>query len=117
LNLPVDVAQCYLVCIFVRNDYENPRLTGRIEWSLTVNKRLLHTEDIALSSVRRSLTVALSGARSIEVELELRALRDCEPWHWGWASTTFIDGILLTGSATIITGSASPPILNSHMKV
>jgi hypothetical protein len=92
---PANPTRHHLISIFVTNDYENPSLSGRVEWRLTVNGNQVHTEDIALSGARKKLKAFLSGAKQIEIELELRALCDCEPWHWGEASTTFIDGIMI----------------------
>ena len=95
LVLPADPARHYLVSVFVKNDYENPSLGGRIEWRLAINGNPVHSEDIALAATRRKLKAFFSGAKRIEIELELRALADCEPWHWGEASTTFIDGVMV----------------------
>jgi 2-polyprenyl-3-methyl-5-hydroxy-6-metoxy-1,4-benzoquinol methylase len=110
LNLPAEASRYYLVCVVLKNDFENPRLAGRVAWSLWINGTKLHTEDIALSSERRHLTAAISQVERIEIQLELRALRDCEPWHWGTASTTFIDGITIQSSSTAIIGDKCRPI-------
>ncbi len=95
LVVPADPSRKYLVSVFVKNDYENPRFRGRVAWHVAINGTPIYSEDIALSAQRRRLKAFLSEAKRIEIELELRALCDCEPWHWGAASTTFIDGIMI----------------------
>jgi methyltransferase family protein len=95
LRLPAEPARKYLVCVFVKNDYQSTSLTGRVEWRLAINNTPVHAEDIAVAATRRKLKAFVSAADHIEVELELRALRDCEAWHWGEASTTFIDGVMV----------------------
>jgi 2-polyprenyl-3-methyl-5-hydroxy-6-metoxy-1,4-benzoquinol methylase len=105
LRLPISVDGPWdqYLSLTVRNNYENKALTGRIDWSVFVNDILVHNEDIGLRGRPRRLTSLIRTSDSeVELKVVLRALRDCEPWHWGNASTTFVEFVTLQAFDAVV---------------
>ena len=62
LPLPAEKGASYRLSLEVENRYENKKLTGRIEWTLYVDDRLVHQEDIALSRQAKKFELEIEKA-------------------------------------------------------
>jgi hypothetical protein len=96
LPLPAKKGASYRLSLEVENRYENKKLTGRIEWTLYVDERLVHQEDIALSRQAKKFELEIEKAGPVvTLKIVLKALKNCEPWTWGGASKLFIGNVRL----------------------
>lgn len=97
LSIPATSGTTQRLSLRVHNSYQNAKYTGRVCWILRVDGREFHIEDISTSREPRSFDIPVEDpGATVELEIELRALRNCEPWKWGRASRLFIDRIRLT---------------------
>ncbi len=97
LTIPTTPGEAKQLSLRVHNSYRNEKYPGRIAWTLKINSKDCHTEDISADGAANELAVAIdAGADLVELELRLDALRNCEPWSWGDASKVWIDQVKLT---------------------
>jgi len=85
-QLKTDPGQGYILFVSIQSPYMKPKNIGRMEYRILINGAIIMKEDIALWGLPNGVTI-LFQARDDEcaMEVEIIAIKDCEPWSWGRA--------------------------------
>ncbi|GAE92453.1 hypothetical protein JCM21714_1456 [Gracilibacillus boraciitolerans JCM 21714] len=83
-----------MVSFVLHNSYQKPRNKGRIQYSVILEGKKIHKEDIALSNKENFFNLKLTPKKNqITLRIKLEAMKNCESWSWGSASRTKFYGL------------------------
>ncbi|MCM3443781.1 hypothetical protein [Metabacillus halosaccharovorans] len=84
------------ITIHVTNPFINPSLRGRLEYRISINNKVLIKEDIAFWKDQNIINIYLTkGYEQIKLSVQVCALKNCEPWKFGYAGRLFLSNLSL----------------------
>lgn len=101
--------------LLVQNSYRHdPAMAGRLVIEVLIDGNPLFHQDVAVEVGANEIDVSLPW-RSVPVELEvrLRALRDCESWNWGPAVSVSVSGVTSYRAGSLVGWRTSQVVVPS----
>lgn len=95
-RVSVENGKGYLLVLGLQSPYERRKLHGRIEYLVKLDGIEICSEDIADWSHLNLIQIVFQ-AQSDEcvLDVEIRAIRDCEAWNWGRAAKVIVQSMSL----------------------
>lgn len=92
--IPVKRDQGYNIVLVIQSPYERRKLHGRIEYLIRLDGVEICSEDIADWSRMNLIQIVFQGqSEKCLLEVEIRAIKDCETWNWGQAAKLFVQSL------------------------
>lgn len=95
-RIPVETGSGYLMVLGIQSPYERRKLRGRMEYLVKLDGVEICYEDIADWSQLNLIQIVFQAqSNECVLEVEIRALRDCETWNWGRAAKVVVQSVSL----------------------
>lgn len=113
LRIPATPGEGVRAELWIQQKYgERPQFRGRLAYEVLADGEVIFAQDVVEWQPRNTVWVARRAQRDhVEISVRLVALRDCENWNWGKATTMTIEAarsLPWDGGSDLAWGASSP---------
>lgn len=99
IPLKTDGSSRYHCILNIRSYYENLKNVGRLKYQVLLNDVPLLEEDISQWKETNQVNIHFKSLTTAEIlKIRVIAIKNCEDWNWGKASTIIIENVALRKS-------------------
>jgi len=113
LKVPCVPSEGIRVELWLKQKYgEKRQFAGRLAYEVIVDSEVLFRQDVTEWNPRNTVWIAkVPEQTELDIRVRLVALRDCEDWNWGKATSIVIEGaraLPWNGGPGMVWGASSP---------